>query len=102
MPVYLPVQQRKLPEMVYNFSGLKQCFVLEENAYLEYMPEATIPCRHSRYITDTDIEIDPTATLFYSEIYREEGNITEKGNCSNTTCCRFVHGPTDRRYASVP
>lgn len=59
----------KIAEMVYNFSGLKQCFVLEENAYLEYMPEATIPCRHSRYITDTDIEIDPTATLFYSEIY---------------------------------
>ena len=59
----------KIAEMVYNFSGLKQCFVLEENAYLEYMPEATIPCRHSRYITDTAIEIDPTATLFYSEIY---------------------------------
>lgn len=36
---------------------------------LNICPEATIPCRHSRYITDTDIEIDPTATLFYSEIY---------------------------------
>mgnify|MGYP000029821176 CR=1 FL=1 len=64
----------KIAEMVYNFSGLKQCFVLEENAYLEYMPEATIPCRHSRYITDTD-----------------------------TTCYRFVHGPTDPtvRFCSV-
>lgn len=59
----------KIAEMVYNFSGLKQSFVLEENAYLEYIPEPTIPCRNSRYITDTDIVIDATATLFYSEIY---------------------------------
>lgn len=33
----------KIAEMVYNFSGLKQTFILEENAYLEYIPEATIP-----------------------------------------------------------
>lgn len=59
----------KIAEMIYNFSGLNQTFVLEENAYLEYIPEATIPCRNSRYITDTDITIHPTATLFYSEIY---------------------------------
>ncbi len=59
----------KIAEMVYNFSGLKQTFILEENAYLEYIPEATIPCRNSRYITDTDITIHPAATLFYSEIY---------------------------------
>ena len=59
----------KIAEMVYNFSGLEQTFILEENAYLEYIPEPTIPCRNSRYITDTDIEIDASATLFYSEIY---------------------------------
>lgn len=59
----------KIAEMIYNYSALKQVFVLEENAYLEYFPEATIPCRNSRYITDTDIVIHPSATLFYSEIY---------------------------------
>lgn len=59
----------KIAEMIYNFSALKQTFVLEKNAYLEYIPEATIPCRNSRYITDTEITIDPSATLFYSEIY---------------------------------
>lgn len=59
----------KIAEMIYNFSALKQIFVLEENAYLEYIPEATIPCRNSRYITDTAITIAPSATLFYSEIY---------------------------------
>lgn len=59
----------KLAEMRYNYSGLRQEIVLEENAYLEYLPEPVIPCRHTRYICDTDIVIDRTATLFYSEIY---------------------------------
>ena len=59
----------KIAEMKHNFSGLKQTFTLEENAYLEYSPEATIPCRNSRYATNTDIVIHPSATLFYSEIY---------------------------------
>lgn len=59
----------KLAEMRYNFSGMKQLFELEENAYLEYLPEPTIPCRHTRFISDTRIRIAPSATLFYAEIY---------------------------------
>lgn len=55
--------------MRYNYSGLKQVFELEENAYLEYLPEPTIPCRHTRFIADTAIRIAPSATLFYSEVY---------------------------------
>lgn len=59
----------KLAEMRYNYSGLKQRLVLEENAYLEFLPEQVIPCKHTRFISDTEIVIDPTATLFYSEIF---------------------------------
>lgn len=59
----------KLAEMRHNFSGLRQTFRLERNAYLEFLPEPTIPCRNTRFICDTQITIDPTATLFYSEIY---------------------------------
>ncbi len=59
----------KLAEMRYNFSGLTQRFTLEDDAYMEYLPEATIPCRHTRFIADTSISIAPSATLFYSEIY---------------------------------
>ncbi len=55
--------------MRYNFSGLTQHFDLEEGAYLEYLPEPTIPCRHARFIADTTIRIAPSATLFYAEIY---------------------------------
>ena len=59
----------KLAEMRRNYSGLRQLFELEADAYLEYLPEPTIPCRHTRFIADTTIRIDPSATLFYSEIY---------------------------------
>lgn len=59
----------KLAEMRRNYSGMVQRFELEAGAYLEYLPEPVIPCRHTRYHVDTTIRIDPTATLFYAEIY---------------------------------
>ena len=36
---------------------------------MEFLPEPTIPCRHTRFISDTSIRIDPTATLFYAELF---------------------------------
>jgi len=59
----------KLAEMRCNYSGLSQVFELAQDAYLEFLPEPTIPCRHARFIADTTIRIDPSATLFYAEIY---------------------------------
>lgn len=59
----------KLAEMRYNYSGMIQNIVLEENAYLEFMPEPVIPCKHTRFISDTRLNVHPTATVFYSEIY---------------------------------
>lgn len=59
----------KLAEMSHNYSGLVQNITLEENAYLEFMPEPVYPCRNTRFISDTDIKIHPSATLFYSEIF---------------------------------
>lgn len=59
----------KLAEMKCNYSGMRQTLTLEAGAYLEYRPEPIIPCKHTRYVSDTSIVIDPTATLFYSEIY---------------------------------
>lgn len=59
----------KLAEMRYNYSGMIQNITLEEGAYLEFMPEPVYPCRHTRFICDTRLSVDPTATVFYSEIY---------------------------------
>lgn len=59
----------KLAEMKYNYSGMIQNIVLEDNAYLEFMPEPVIPCRNTRFICDTRLSVAETATVFYSEIY---------------------------------
>lgn len=69
----------KLAEMRHNFSGLEQTFRLEPHAYLEFLPEPTIPCRNTRFICDTQITIDPTATLFYAEIYLSGRKYFDRG-----------------------
>ncbi len=60
----------KLAEMRYNYSGMVQNITLKEGAYLEFMPEPVIPCRHTRFICDTRLNVHPSATVFYSEIYQ--------------------------------
>ncbi len=59
----------KLAEMSHNYSAMVQKIVLEENSYLEFMPEPVYPCRHTRFISETEIVVDKSATLFYSEIF---------------------------------
>ena len=59
----------KISSMQDNYSGLLQTITLEKNAYLEYLPEPVIPCARSRFISDTQMIVDPTATVFYAEIY---------------------------------
>ena len=59
----------KLASMRNNFSSLSQLIELDAGAYLEYLPEPIIPCRDTRFISDTEIVIDSTATLFYAETY---------------------------------
>lgn len=81
----------KLAEMHHNYSGLRQELTLEENSYLEFMPEPVYPCRHTRFISDTDIVVAESATLFYSEIYMagrkyyKEGELFEYDILS--VCC---------------
>lgn len=58
-----------LARMRYNFAGLKREIRLEAGAYLEYLPEPTIPAQGSRFHSRLHFVVDPTATLFYSEIY---------------------------------
>lgn len=59
----------KLAEMRFNHSAMEQVFTLEDNAYLEFLPEPTIPCRNTRFFSETRFVIHPTATIFYSEIF---------------------------------
>lgn len=59
----------KLARMVDNYSGLHQTIELAEGSYLEYLPEPIIPCVNTRFISDTTMTVDESATVFYSEIY---------------------------------
>ena len=59
----------KLAEMKDNYSGLSQVITVDEGGYLEFLPEPVIPCRHTRFISDTKMVIHPSATVFYSEIF---------------------------------
>ena len=58
----------KIHEMDANHASQAQDIVLEENAYLELLPDQVIPFRRSRFATRTRLEVHPTATLLYSEI----------------------------------
>lgn len=69
----------KLAEMHYNHSSMEQIFTLEKNAYLEFLPEPTIPCRHTRFISDTKFILHPTASIFYSEIFMGGRKYYSKG-----------------------
>ena len=55
--------------MKHNYAAMIQNIVLEENAYLEFLPEPTFPCENTRFISDTRMIIHPTATVAYAEIY---------------------------------
>lgn len=82
----------KLCEMRRNYSGMKQHFTLEENSYLEFMPEPVIPCRNTRFICDSELTVHPTATLFYSEIYMGGRKYYEKPESFDydilSVCCK--------------
>lgn len=57
----------KIHEMDANHAVQTQEIVLEDGAYLEYLPEAVIPFARSRFLTRTRVRIAPTATLLYAE-----------------------------------
>jgi len=63
---------------------------LDENAYLEYLPDPVIPHAHARFITTTHIRMPSSATLLYSEImmggrkYHGEGELFEYDLFSST------------------
>ena len=58
----------KIHEMDANHASQAQEIVLEDGAYLEYLPEATIPFARSRFLTRTRVRIAPSATLLYGEV----------------------------------
>ncbi|MER7892620.1 urease accessory protein UreD [Micromonospora sp. NPDC094482] len=58
----------KIQEMDANHASQLQRITLADDAYLEYLPEPTIPYRHSRFVTHTSITLPESGTVLYSEI----------------------------------
>ncbi len=59
----------KVASMRHNHAAISQRFLLEDDAYLEYIPEPVIPCRHARFVSDTTLSVAASATLLHAEIY---------------------------------
>ncbi|AMO24053.1 urease accessory protein UreD [Ramlibacter solisilvae] len=57
----------KIHEMDANYAAQTQEFLLDDGAYLEYLPEPIIPSRHSRFHSRTRVRIAESATLLYAE-----------------------------------
>lgn len=57
----------KIHTMDANCAVQTQALTLGAGAYLEFLPDPLIPHRGSRFLTDTSIAIDPSATLLYAE-----------------------------------
>ena len=51
-----------------NYAVQAQTVRVNDNAYLEYMPDLTIPCKGARFLNDTRIEMGENATLLISDI----------------------------------
>lgn len=58
----------KIHAMDANYAAQSQTITLADDAYLEFLPDPVIPHRHSRYLSDTQILVAPSATLLMSEI----------------------------------
>ncbi|MFG1361358.1 urease accessory protein UreD [Xanthobacter pseudotagetidis] len=58
----------RVHQMDANYASQHQTVTLEAGAYLEYLPDFTIPYRGSRFINQTDIVIAEDATLLYGEM----------------------------------
>ncbi|WP_433087030.1 urease accessory protein UreD [Dactylosporangium sp. CA-052675] len=58
----------KIQQMDANYATQTQDIVLEDGAYLEFLPEPVIPYRGSRYLARTRVTLPESATALYAEI----------------------------------
>jgi len=58
----------RIHQMDANYASQHQTVRVEAGAYLEYLPDFTIPYRGSRFINQTEIVVAEDATLLYGEM----------------------------------
>ncbi|MEV0130388.1 urease accessory protein UreD [Dactylosporangium sp. NPDC050688] len=58
----------RIQQMDANYATQTQDIVLQDGAYLEFLPEPVIPYRRSRYLARTQVSLPESATALYAEI----------------------------------
>lgn len=58
----------KIHTMDANYAAQTQTFILDDGAYLEFLPDPVIPHRRARFVSETRVSVAPSATFLYSEI----------------------------------
>ncbi|MFA7437698.1 urease accessory protein UreD [Castellaniella sp.] len=90
----------RVHQMDANYASQHQTIRLEAGAYLEYLPDFTIPYRDSRYINHTDIVIEPSATLLYGEMFmagRKYHHASERFGFDMLSMLTIAQRPDGRR-----
>jgi urease accessory protein len=90
----------KIHAMDANYALQTQVFTLDEDAYLEFLPDPLIPHRDSRFASDTRITLHPTATLLYSEIVQAGRKHHHPDECFGFTVLSLA--TTASRPAGLP
>ncbi len=75
----------KIHTMDANYAAQTQIITLAAQAYLELLPDPLIPHRHARFISDTRIFLDPTATILFSEIIQSGRRYHRPDECFGAT-----------------
>jgi urease accessory protein len=75
----------KVHAMDANYAAQSQTIALADDAYLEFLPEPVIPHRNSRFVSDTQISVAPSATLLLSEIFQPGRKYHHPDECFGAT-----------------
>ncbi len=90
----------RVHQMDANYASQHQAVTLERGAYLEYLPDFTIPYRGSRFINQTDIVIAEDATLLHGEMVlagRKHHHVDERFGLDLLSLAVAVRRPDGRK-----
>ena len=86
----------RVHQMDANYASQHQTVTLEAEAYLEYLPDFTIPYRKSRFINVTDLFVAEDAVALYGEMMmsgRKHHHVAERFGCDVSSMAVNVYRP---------
>jgi urease accessory protein len=90
----------RIHRMDANYASQHQMVSLEAGAYLEYLPEFTIPYRGSRFINQTEVVVAEDATVLYGDMMmtgRKHHNADERFGLDLLSTAVAVRRPDGRK-----